>query len=235
MEEYPLEENVNKIRISPETETLARAVYQRLRADLLSGALRPGSKLKMEALRERYQLGASPIREALSQLTSDGLVVRVDQRGFRVAEVNQADLDELVWVRSRLEEVALRESIAHGSEEWEHRVVLAEYKLSRMQRSLSEKLFVANPDWERLHKSFHMLILAGCPSATLLGFCNQLYDRAIRYRALSNIKNYPRRNIGKEHREIMQAVISRDADRSVLLLKNHYQRTADILRGAWSR
>jgi GntR family transcriptional regulator, carbon starvation induced regulator len=228
-----LNTNLNETPPPQETETFARVVYQRLRADLLNGVLRPGSKLKMETLREQYQVGASPIREALSQLSADGLVIRVDQRGFRVAEVNQADLDELVWVRSRIEEIALRESIAHGGEEWEHEVVLAEYKLSRIQRSLSDKFFVANPEWERLHKSFHMLLLAACPSATLLSFCDQLYDRAVRYRALSNIKNYPRRNIGKEHREIMQAVISKDAERSVARLNAHYQRTADILRAAW--
>jgi len=225
-----------KVTTTPaqENETLARAVYQRLRADLLSGALRPGSKLKMETLRQRYQLGASPIREALSQLSADGLVVRVDQRGFHVAEVNQKDLDELLWVRCRIEEIALRESIAHGGEEWEHQIVLAEYKLSSVQRSLSDKLFVANPDWERMHKSFHMLLLAGCPSPTLLGFCDQLYDRAIRYRALSNVKGYPKRNIQKEHRELKEAVINKDPDRAVALLHAHYQRTADTLRSAVS-
>jgi GntR family transcriptional regulator, carbon starvation induced regulator len=217
-----------------ENETLARAVYQRLRADLLSGALRPGSKLKMETLRQRYKLGASPIREALSQLTADGLVVRVDQRGFHVAEVSRRDLDELLWVRSHLEEIALRESIAHGGEEWEHQIVVAEYKLSCAHRSLSEKLFVANPDWEQLHKSFHMLLLAGCPSPTLLAYCGQLYDRAIRYRALSTSKAYPKRNIQREHSELKDAVLGRDADRAVSLLLAHYQRTVDILRSAVS-
>jgi GntR family transcriptional regulator, carbon starvation induced regulator len=82
----------------------------------------------MEALRQRYQVGASPIREALSQLTAEGLVVRVDQSGFHVAEVNPRDIDELLWVRCRIDEIALRESIARGVEEWEHQIVLAEQK-----------------------------------------------------------------------------------------------------------
>jgi len=65
--------------------TLASSVYDRLRGDILSGSLPPGEKLRTEALRSRYEVGNSPIREALNRLSADGLVTREDQKGFRVA------------------------------------------------------------------------------------------------------------------------------------------------------
>lgn len=85
---------------SPEnTATLATAVYERLRADLISSALLPGEKLRMERLRERYGVGASPLREALNRLVSEGLVAQIDQKGFRVADVSLEELQELTQAR----------------------------------------------------------------------------------------------------------------------------------------
>ena len=83
--------------------TLASSVYDRLRGDILSGSLPPGEKLRTEALRARYEVGNSPIREALNRLSADGLVTREDQKGFRVAAASRADLEELVKTRCWLE------------------------------------------------------------------------------------------------------------------------------------
>ena len=96
--------------------TLASSVYDRLRGDILSGSLPPGEKLRTEALRARYEVGNSPIREALNRLSADGLVTREDQKGFRVAAASRADLEELVKTRCWLEQIALRESIANGDD-----------------------------------------------------------------------------------------------------------------------
>jgi len=65
--------------------TLASAVYDRLKADILQGRLTPDQKLKIEELSSFYETGASPLREALNRLSAEGLVSRSDQRGFNVA------------------------------------------------------------------------------------------------------------------------------------------------------
>ncbi|MEN0001295.1 MAG: GntR family transcriptional regulator, partial [Pseudomonadota bacterium] len=70
---------------SASSASITSRAYARLKDDIISGALPPGSKLKIEKLRKTYNAGTSPIREALSLLTSDHLVERIDQRGFRVA------------------------------------------------------------------------------------------------------------------------------------------------------
>jgi hypothetical protein len=83
-----------------------------------------------------YGIGASAIREALSMLISDILVQRIDHRGFRVAEVSLSGFDELLKTRSWLEEQALRESIRLGDISWEEALVLANFHLSRVHRTV---------------------------------------------------------------------------------------------------
>lgn len=204
--------------------------YARLRKDIISGALRPGRKLKIEELRTIYDVGSSPIREALSLLTNDHFVERIDQRGFRVANVSAREFEELLKTRCWLEERALRESIASGRSEWEEQVVLAAYRLSRVPRSEADDRFVANIEWEARHKHFHMSLIFACGSSILLKYCDQLYDQNVRYRQLSGTKAYPSRDINAEHGAICDAVLARDPDLSAELLLGHYNRTGKFLR-----
>lgn len=209
--------------------------YDRLRADILSGTLAPGTKLKIEDLRQRLGTGASPIREALSLLTSDHLVERLDQRGFRVAHVSEANFAELLKTRAWLEERALRESIAAGDREWEESVVLAHYHLLRTPRTPADEEQAphaaprSSVEWERCHRAFHFALLSACGSQILLRFCNQLYDQNIRYRFLSSRMAYPKRDINREHSAIMRAALDRDADAAVEALLSHYRRTGEFL------
>ncbi|MEO1398003.1 MAG: GntR family transcriptional regulator, partial [Pseudomonadota bacterium] len=193
------------------TESITSQAYARLKSDIMSGKLVPGRKLKIEELRRSYDVGTSPIREALSLLTSDHFVERIDQRGFRVATVSADEFAELLKTRCWVEEKALRESIANTTAEWEEQVVLANYRLSRIPRSRSEDHFEASARWEEAHKRFHMILLARCGSSILLKFCSQLYDQNIRYRQLSGNKAYPARDVAEEHSAICDAVLARDA------------------------
>ena len=210
-------------------ESLTRRAYLQLKQDIISGRLKPGRKLKIEELRRQYDIGTSPIREALSLLTSDHLVERWDQRGFRVANVSEEEFSELLKTRCWLEERALRESIANGSDEWEERVVLANHRLSRIPRSEASDHFVANAKWEEAHRHFHMTIISECGSSILLKFCKQLYDQNIRYRQLSGSKAYPKRDIADEHNAICTAVLARDADKAAALLTEHYKNTGKFV------
>jgi len=215
--------------VSPQSGTLASSVYDQLRDDLLSGRLKPGEKLRAEYLRERYNVGNSPIREALNRLSADGLVVREDQKGFHVSSVSKEDLAELVKTRCWLEETALRESISNRNVEWEERLVLAFHRVSRVPRSANERSYASNPEWERLHADFHRVMISACGSRWLLAFCDQLRDQADRYRQLAASASFRQRNEGDEHRAIMDAAINGDPDRAVELLKSHYSRTLEII------
>lgn len=211
-------------------ESITSRAYMRLRQDIISGALEPGRKLKIEELRRQYDVGTSPIREALSLLTSDHFVERIDQRGFRVSRVSAEEFEELLKTRCWLEELALRESMANGSQEWEEKVILENYRLSRIPRSDSADHFVANRDWEIQHKKFHMTLISQCGSSMLLKFCDQLYDQNIRYRQLSGSRAYPSRDVAEEHNAICDAVLDRDFDLAAQRLIYHYKRTSGFVK-----
>lgn len=211
------------------TSSLTLQAYRRLHADILSGALLPASRLKIEALMAHHDIGATPLREALSLLTSDGLVERLDNRGFRVAAVSRTDFEELLKTRCWLEGRALAESIIAGDTLWEEQVVLALHRLSRTPRTADEGAILADPHWEDLHKALHRALISACGSSILLRFCDQLYDRNIRYRQLAGPRSYPGRNIGSEHHAIAEAALDRDPEAAVRRLTQHYEQTGQFL------
>lgn len=215
---------------SPSGQTRASTVYDQLRRDLLTGRLAPGERLTARSLMDRYQAGQTPLREALNRLSSEGLVVVQDQRGFTVAAIGAGELTELTETRCWLEEIGLRRSMAAADPAWEERLVVSCHRLLRTERSASQVGYAENPAWEQVHRAFHRGLLDGCGSAPLRGFCDQLTDRLYRYRQLSVRKVYPRRDINAEHRAILDAVLAHDPDRAVAALHDHYRTTAhDIL------
>ena len=210
--------------------TRATSVCDQLRADLLAGAMEPGAKLAIEALADRYATSPTPLREALNRLVSEGLVERREQRGFVVAPISVDDLDEITRTRCWLEEIALRESIAAHRTDWEEALVLAHHRLARTPRSLSDRRFEDNPDWEPLHRAFHRALIGGCGSRWLIAFCEQLADQHHRYRRLSAPRAFAKRGVKTEHQQLMEAAIEGRADEAAALLRQHYERTARIIR-----
>ena len=207
------------------TESATQRVYAQLRKQIIVGDIAPGEKLKVESLKKTLDSGASPIREALSLLTSDQLVERFDQRGFRAAPASVAHFNEILALRCQLDVIALDKSIAIGNNAWEERVVLANHRLNQVKPSNSD-------EYESRHKDFHMSLLDACESPILIRFCDQLYDLNIRYRYLAGKSlHYKKRDIAIEHQHIVDAVVARDADSASKQLRNHYVRTGEFLSG----
>src|SRR5688572_23838640 len=206
--------------------TLAAATFGRLRADLLRGRLRPGDRLRFDSLRRAYGVGLSPLREALSRLTADGLVALQGQRGFQVAPVSLSDLWDIYNVRRGLEVTALRTSIARGDDRWEADIVAAFHRLAKCHAGAQEHPALRGDEWERWHRAFHLALLSACASPWLLHLRNILFDHAERYRQLSAAHYSPRKSL-REHREVMEAALARDADRACRLLEQHMRKTVE--------
>ena len=210
-------------------QTRASSVYDRLRRDLLTGRLAPGLRLTARLLMERYEAGQTPLREALNRLSSDGLVVFQDQRGFTVANASAAELTELTETRCWVEEIALHRSMAAATPAWEEELVVRCHRLLRTTRSASREEYAENLEWEEVHRSFHRALLSMCGSRPLRSFCDQLADQLYRYRQLSVQKIYPRRKIDEEHQAILAAILANDADAAVAALQAHYRATASVI------
>ena len=209
--------------------TQASTVYDRLQTDILTGKLKPGQKLRLKDLIEEYDTGNSPLREALNRLSANGMVVREENRGFRVPPASVDELMELTRTRCWLEEIALRESMANGDSDWEERIVLAFHWLARAARSTDPSNKTTSPEWEDHHREFHLALISACNSSILIDFCAELHQRTFRYRNLAEVVEYRDRHELEEHEELQQAVLNRDADKAVDLLKKHYTVTSEIL------
>ncbi|CTQ59524.1 MAG: GntR family transcriptional regulator [Roseibium album] len=218
-----------KMHTDPAQEPSAtQRAYLAIRRMILIGDLPPGEKLKIEKLRSILEMGGSPIREALTLLVSDLLVERLDQRGFRTAEISPSNFAEILNLRCHLEEMALRESLSNADHAWEDKLVITHHRMMREPRTNVER-------FEELHKTFHMNLLNACHSPVLLKFCNQLYDLNIRYRYLAGRAiDYSKRDIGKEHTDIMNAAVDRDADAACRMLLDHYRNTGAFLEKHFS-
>ncbi|MER9120955.1 FCD domain-containing protein [Mesorhizobium sp. M0954] len=134
------------------------------------------------------------------------------------------ELEELTRTRCWLEEPALRESIVSRTGEREEQLVLALHRLARAQRRLPEDPSSNTPEWEKLHRTFHRVLVAGCRSRWLTDFCDQLSDPASRYRLISQDES-ERDEIG-EHRLIAEPAVDGDAEGAVEALLNQYRLTA---------
>ena len=203
--------------------SLTSLAHHRIREMVLSGELPPGSRIQIDALRTKLDMGASPVREALSILSSERLVVRNEQRGFWAPEISAEDFGVLLDTRCRVEAMALTDAIAQGGAEWEERIVQLQYRLKGLDRHANAEA------WEDAHAKFHAALIAACPSTYLLSFCAQLYDLAVRYRNVASHVAYPERKVTDEHAAIATAALARDAEAAVRLLVDHYRMTGDFL------
>ncbi len=212
--------------------TLTSAIYHRLRADILAGRCRPAEKLLIAPLGKRFNVSLAAVREALSRLVADGLVVAEDQRGFRVSPLSMADLNDVTHTRIELECLALRRSIARGDAAWQLRLETAWAGLVQTPYATREERLRHSDEWSALHGRFHAALVAACGLEWLLRFRDTLYEQSERYRLLGLVVSTGERDVAAEHRRIFEAAIARDAPAAAAELALHIQRTATAIAEA---
>jgi GntR family transcriptional regulator, carbon starvation induced regulator len=205
--------------------TLNASAFLRIRADILSCQLLPNERLRLEGLRERYGMGASPIREALMRLEAEGLVELEQNRGFKVSEASAKQLTDLMRTRIEIESIALRWSLEKGDLEWEANLISSFHRLSKQTKVSGAKPSAIGPAWLKEHADFHAALLAACDSESLLLICTRLFEQAERYVTLSIISNGPRRDDVNEHKQLMRAAVSRDLAKTLEFNRAHINRT----------
>ena len=207
--------------------TLNASVTTQMRADIIACRLMPNERLRVETLRELYRMGTSPIREALMRLETEGLVELEQNKGFRVAEVSQKNLLDLMRTRIEIETIALRWSLEKGGVDWEADLLSAFHRLSRQTKIEPSKPDAISETWSKEHANFHTALVAACGTPTLLAIRARLFEQADRYVALSILSNGPLRDDVGEHKQLMRAALSRDIDKTLDLNRAHISRTLD--------
>jgi DNA-binding GntR family transcriptional regulator len=210
------------------SKTMAGAVLASMRSDILELKLVPGSKLPFEALRERYDAGLSPLRESLSRLVVEGLVIGEDQRGFRVAPLTVEDFTDLTILRREIEVMAVTRSVERGGDSWEADLV----------RAFHHMLLASSPvkrgyptEWARRHKAFHEALVSACGSPRLLLLRRQLFDHFMRYQRVAPRHVWKNSIRDTEHKKIVDAAVSRNVDKVAALARAHIRVLDEIVDG----
>src|SRR5215467_10506017 len=211
----------------PSAQTLNASALMQMRADIIACRLMPNERLRVEALRERYGMGTSPIREALMRLEAEGLVELEQNKGFRVAEVSRENLADLIRTRIEIENIALRWSIENGGVDWEADLLGSFHRLSRRTKIEASHPDAISAAWSREHADFHTALVAACGAPTLLAIRARLFEQAERYVALSIMSNGTLRDDVGEHKQLMRAALSRDIDKTIELNRAHIGRTLE--------
>lgn len=210
--------------------TLAGQTAQRLRNDIVRHRFVPGERLPFDKLSKLYDVGTSPLREALFQVVAQGLVVAEDHKGFVVAPIDFGEMLDVSSLRAHLETFAIRESIRRADADWEVDLLGAFHRMKRVGQRLSGNVDdrETQDEWEQRHREFHFSLCKGCGSPWLLHFFEELYDQLERYRRY--YWRYSDRVDGadSDHEAIMQAAIGREEEKAVALLQEHFSRQAQL-------
>ena len=205
--------------------SIADQAYDRIRADIVFGRLKPGSRLRLDRLAKDYGASVSTVREILSRLSSEGLVIAEGQRGFCVTPVSSEGLRDVAAMRLLLETYALPMSFAAGDLEWESRVVAAHYKLAAMERRMLAGETEGMELWKRYDREFHQTLIEACGSQTLLDLYGGVFDQYLRYQMVAVV--FRGEIAAEEHRLLLDCALTRNADRACELLTRHVNGCVD--------
>jgi GntR family transcriptional regulator, carbon starvation induced regulator len=208
--------------------TLTEKAYEALRQDIVRGTLKPGQQLRMAELSAQYQMGFSPLREALSRLQAEGLTVLAPLRGFTVATLSISEMWDTINLRILIECEALRLSMQKGGDDWEAGIVSTLHALMRQYERNSGSENLAVWELESRHHAFHMQLVSACGSPRMLKLIEQLYVDTERYRIPILLQSTPHRgrNIQEEHTAIADAVLACQSESAIQKLVEHYRLTA---------
>jgi len=214
--------------VDTRSQTHTQLACSRLRSDIVTGRLAAGSKLNIAGIAGALGVSPGAIRESLSMLEAERLVVSEALKGFRVSPVSPDDFAQLVQARVEVEKLCLVEAMAHGDLAWESALVAATYKLENTAIHARGSTKVSDA-WSHAHAEYHQALAAACPNVWLLRMRENLYQHSERYRNLA-IERGGDRDVAGEHRALMNAVLQRDKKRALSLINEHLQTTVASTR-----
>jgi DNA-binding GntR family transcriptional regulator len=212
---------VTKVIERPSTLSVGESAYRRLRADIIFGRLAPSQRLRLERLKEDYGVGVSTLREVLSRLQSERLVVAEGQKGFAVAPVSAVNLKEVAALRQLLECRALEQSFRAGNVEWEAGVVAAHHRLAHMEARMAAGDRSETELWKQYDWQFHQALISACGSRMLIANHAAVFDKYLRYQMIA--LSYRGDVASGEHAELLDCALRRDARRAGEVLTRHVE------------
>lgn len=210
--------------MSPGPQTTPQHALERLRRAVVAGELRPGDRIRQEEVSAELGVSVASVREALTVLEQEGQVRYAPRRGYFVAELDVADLEEIYDLRRVLETRAARLALPmlDGPAFARMREAAAACVLAADSADVAAEL-AAN-------RRFHFALLDAPGRPHSLRLIRLLWDATEPYRALYYSSPEERRRSLAAHERILAAAADRDADRLVAELDSHREEALKVLR-----
>ncbi|HIQ98813.1 MAG TPA: GntR family transcriptional regulator [Candidatus Scybalocola faecavium] len=204
---------------------LRDVVFNTLRDAILRGDLEPGERLMEIALANRLGVSRTPIREAIRKLELEGLVVMIPRRGAQVASITQKDLQDVLEVRTSLEDLAVRLACERIRPE---QVDQMKEALKNFEAALkgTDVTVIARADVD-----FHDVIFSSTGNARLVQILNNLREQMYRYR-LEYLKDFSsHERLLQEHKELLAAIEGHDQENAARIIRTHiYNQEISVIR-----
>ncbi len=188
-------------------------VADRLRAEILSGRLRPGAGLVETALAEQLNVSRAPIREAIQILENDGLVETIAYKGKRVKPLTAREVAETYSLREAFEVMAVTRILENGA------------PLDILRQHCEEMKAAAKADdfaaLVASDEAFHHALIRLADHDLLMASWRNLYMRIHQIMALRNRDERNLEEIAGNHPPIVQALADRDTERAISLISEH--------------
>ena len=194
--------------------TISDQIQHTLTDQIICGQLLPDEKLRQDHIAKTFNTSHVPVREALLRLEARGLAVSIPRRGMRVAPFNPDDIFEIKAMRLALEPVALRYAIPKMTPD---NLTMAK----KAQRACDDANDLIS--WEQANRRFHNAILVACAMPRLLSAIENLQILSARH-LLGTWRSTWDERTDLDHTAILNAIIRKDSDTAVSVLKKHLQR-----------
>jgi DNA-binding GntR family transcriptional regulator len=209
---------------TPAPQRLVRIdVYERIRSEILSCALRPGTQLQEKDLAEKYGVSKSPIRDALLRLQEQHLIEVLPRKGYRVTPISMTAIREMYEMRSILECSCVRRLIDHATDA----------ELAALDAVAAAPQDSGVTPWIQYNRVFHLALARASGNSRLTRATSEVieqFDRLI-YMNLSNVLREAGNLQGfvDEHTAIVAAIRRRDKRAAVTLTREHVEASRELL------
>ncbi|GKX34041.1 MAG: GntR family transcriptional regulator [Rhizobiaceae bacterium MnEN-MB40S] len=180
---------------------------------IISGELEAGARLRQDHIAEEFGASHVPVREAFRRLEAQGLVESEPRRGVRVAGFSGSEVREVAEMRASLEVLALRNAVPHLTQ-----TILDEAEEATRAGDRAGDVHA----WEEANRRFHRLILVPCGMPRLLRAIDDLHTASARF-LFSGWRSEWETPTDRDHRAVLAALRSGDAEAAVALLARHVQ------------
>lgn len=204
------------------SEPLADGLLRRLEEEIVAGRLKPGTRLDEQSLAQRFRVSRTPVREALRQLASTGLVVRRPRQGAVVATITIQQMIEMFEVMAELEGMCARLAARRMTKEEKQALKAVHQACGRLVKKGDVDAYYA------MNKRFHETIYAGAHNRTLEDMTRSIRNQLTAYRRYQLRQTGRMANSFAEHQAVLDAILAGDAETASRLMLGHVNIQGDV-------